>query len=81
MLNDGVIDRIYNLSKIIGKPMEQNRQLKTGLIIALVFALFFACMLGYFIAVKNLLMSIVSGLMVISSCTRSIQLYKKIKDK
>lgn len=61
--------------------MEQNRQLKTGLIIALVFALFFACMLGYFIAVKNLLMSIVSGLMVISSCTRSIQLYKKIKDK
>lgn len=61
--------------------MEQNRQLKVGLIIALVFALFFACMLGYFIAVKNLLMSIVSGLMVISSCTRSIQLYKKIKDK
>ena len=81
MLNDGATDRIYNLSKIIGKPMEQNRQLKTGLIIALVFAIFFACMLGYFIAVKNLLMSIVSGLMVISSCTRSIQLYKKIKDK
>ena len=61
--------------------MEQNRQLKVGLIIALVFAIFFACMLGYFIAVKNLLMSIVSGLMVISSCTRSIHLYKKIKEK
>ena len=61
--------------------MEQNRQLKVGLIIAIVFALFFACMLGYFIVVKNHLMSIVSVLMVISSVTRSIQLYKKIKDK
>ena len=60
--------------------MEHDKQLKVGgLIIALVFALFFACMLGYFIAVKNLLMCIVSGLMVISSCTRSIQLFKKIK--
>jgi hypothetical protein len=60
--------------------MEQSRHLKVGLIIALVFALFFAGMLGYFIAVKNLWMCIVSGLMVISSCTRSVQLFKRNKE-
>ena len=41
--------------------MENDQQLKVGLIIALVFALFFACMLGYFIAVKNLWMCIAMG--------------------
>lgn len=41
--------------------MENVQQLKVGLIIALVFALFFACMLGYFIAVKNLWMCIAMG--------------------
>ena len=60
--------------------MENDKLHKAGLIIALVFALFFAGMLGYFIAVKNLWMCIVSGLMVISSCTRSIQLFKRIKE-
>ena len=41
--------------------MGHDKQLKVGLIIALVFALFFACMLGYFIAVKNLWMCIAMG--------------------
>ena len=59
--------------------MENDKQLKAGLIIALVFALFFACMLGYFIAVKNLWMCVAMGGIVISCCTRIIQLYKKIK--
>ena len=59
--------------------MEHDKQLKVGLIIALVFALFFAGMLGYFIAVKNLWMCVAMGGMVISCCTRCIQLYKKNK--
>ena len=59
--------------------MEHDKQLKAGLIIALVFALFFACMLGYFIAVKNLWMCVAMGGMVISCCARIIQLYMKSK--
>ena len=59
--------------------MENDKQLKGGLIIALVFALFVACMLGYFIAVKNQWMCLAMGGMDISCCARIIQLYKKIK--
>ena len=66
-------------SKFTQVPMEHDKQLKVGLIIALVFALFFACMLGYFIAVKNLWMCVAMGGMVISCCARIIQLYKRIK--
>ena len=59
--------------------MEHDKQLKVGLIIALVFALFFSCVLGYFIAVKNLRMCVAMGCMGVSICARIIQLYKKIK--
>ena len=41
--------------------MEHDKLLKVGLIISLVFALFFAVMLGFFIAVKNLWMCIAMG--------------------
>ena len=60
--------------------MEHDKLLKVGLIISLVFALFFAVMLGYFIAVKNLWMCIAMGGLVISCYARCIQLlYKKNK--
>ena len=60
--------------------MEQQKQLKVGLFVALVFAVFFGVMLVYFIIDKNLLMCIAMALLLISSGGRSIQLYKKIKD-
>ncbi|MBQ7518457.1 MAG: hypothetical protein IJU13_08555, partial [Bacteroidales bacterium] len=68
-----------SIQRLYWNPMENDKQLKVGLIIALVFALFFACMLGYFIAVKNLWMCIAMGGMVISCCARIIQLYMRIK--
>ena len=59
--------------------MEHDKQHKAGLIIALVFALFFAVMPGYFIAVKNLWMCISMACLLISSCASCIRLYMKIK--
>lgn len=60
--------------------MAHDKQLKVGLITALVFALFFAVMLGYFIAVKNLWMCVSNALMLSASISRSIKLYRKIKE-
>ena len=60
--------------------MEQYKQLKIGLWVALVFAVFFGGMLVYFIIDKNLWMCISMALLLFSSCGRSIQLYKKIKE-
>ena len=60
--------------------MEHNKQLKVGLWVALVFAAFFGGMLVYFIIDNNLWMCISMALLFFSSCGRSIQLYKKIKD-
>ena len=59
--------------------MEHDKQRKAGLIIALVSALFFAVMLGYFIAVKSLWMCISMACLLISSCASCIRLYMKIK--
>lgn len=60
--------------------MEQQKQLKVGLFVALVFAVFFGGMLVYFIIDKNLWMCIAMALLLVSSCVRSIKLFKKIKN-
>jgi uncharacterized membrane protein YoaK (UPF0700 family) len=60
--------------------MERQKQLKVGLLVALIFAVFFGAMLVYFIIEKNLWMCIAMALLLFSSCVRSLRLYKKIKD-
>ena len=60
--------------------MDTDKQIRIGLFTAIAFAVFFGCMLIYFIIDRNVWMCVSMALLFIASCGRSIQLYKKIKD-
>lgn len=60
--------------------MDNMKQLKVGLYVAIAFAVFFGAMLAYFIIDKNLGMCIAMALLLISSVCKIIRLYQKIKE-
>ena len=60
--------------------MDTDKQLRIGLFTALAFAVFFGVMLVCFIIDRNVWMCVSMALMFIVSCSRSVRLYRKIKE-